>query len=163
MTTLSIRTLRLALLAAKQDNGTNWEHMRSTRSHQRQHEPNETPRHSATHTHLRGSNGGPPTAQSRPILHPQGPLVQASYSAQSPEGSFFRAEGSFFPVLIGKLIPKAHFYLFILPKAHFFGPKAHFSVLILPEAHFLRADDSFLCFLLLVPSRRLITENINGK
>ena len=29
--------------AAKQDNSTNWEHMRSTRSQQQQHEPNETP------------------------------------------------------------------------------------------------------------------------
>ena len=33
-----------------QDNWSNWDHMRCTRSHKRQHEPNETPRHSATHT-----------------------------------------------------------------------------------------------------------------
>ena len=33
-----------------QDNCSNWNHMRHTRSHKRQHEPNETPRHSATHT-----------------------------------------------------------------------------------------------------------------
>ena len=163
--------------AAKQDNGTNWEHMRSTRNHQRQHEPNETPRHSATHTHLYGSNGGPPTVQYRPILHPQGPLVQASYNAQSPEGSFFgpkahffgfnwkarHTEGSFlfiflpkahfsgrrltFSVLIGKRIPEAHVYLCVLPKAHLFLPKAHFLC---------------LCFWRLVPSRRLITKHING-
>ena len=33
-----------------QDNRSNWDHMRYTRSHKRQHEPNETPRH-APHTH----------------------------------------------------------------------------------------------------------------
>ena len=130
---------------AKQDNSTNWEHTRSTRSHQRQHEPNETQRHSATHTHLHGSNGGPPTAQSRPILLPQGPLVRASYNAQSPESSFLSDRRIIFTYrrlncsvcvhtkepkqpgrhhtktfslrffLISKLIPKTHFYSLFLP------------------------------------------------
>ena len=52
----------------KQDNCTNWKHMRTTRSHKRQHEPNETPRHSATHTHLRGSNNTPLVAKPHPLL-----------------------------------------------------------------------------------------------
>ena len=45
--------------------------MRHTRSHKRQHEPNETPRHSATHTHLRGSSNDPLTALDPPISLPQ--------------------------------------------------------------------------------------------
>ena len=44
-------------------------------------------------------------------------------------------------VFIGKLIPKAQYYLFILPKAHSFGTKAHSSVFLtlafgaFPTAH----------------------------
>ena len=56
---------------AMQDNRSNWDHMRYTRSHKRQHEPNETPRHSATHTHLRGSSNAPLTALDPPISLPQ--------------------------------------------------------------------------------------------
>ena len=44
--------------------------MRYTRSHKRQHEPNETPRLNATHTHQRGNNSAPLTAQHHPASLP---------------------------------------------------------------------------------------------
>jgi len=53
--------------AAKQDNCTNWKHMRTTRNQQRHHEPSETPRLNATHTHQRGSDNTP-LAKPHPLL-----------------------------------------------------------------------------------------------
>ena len=61
--------------AAKQDNCTNWKHMRTTRSQQRQYEPNETPRLNATHTHQRGNNSAALIAQHLPASLLQAPTT----------------------------------------------------------------------------------------
>ena len=85
-----------------QDNRSNWDHMRHTRSHKRQHEPNETPRHSATHTHLRGSSNAPLTALDPPISLPQASAAIGVHFRPKPEaeglaeGSSFLAKGSSF-------------------------------------------------------------------
>ena len=60
---------------AKQDNCTNWKHMRTTRSQQRQHEPNETPRLNATHTHQRGNDSAALIAQHLPASPLQAPTT----------------------------------------------------------------------------------------
>ena len=70
---------------AMQDNRSNWDHMRYTRSHKRQHEPNETPRHSATHTHLRGSSNAPLTALDPPISLPQTSAAIGVHFQPKPE------------------------------------------------------------------------------
>ena len=77
--------------------------MRYTRSHKRQHEPNETPRHSATHTHLRGSSNAPLTALDPPIsLSQASQPPSACTSGQSqrpkawPKAQVFFAKGSSF-------------------------------------------------------------------
>ena len=54
----------------EQDNCINWKHMRYTRNHKRQHEPNETPRHSAAHTHLRGNSSAQGTILGNPRHNP---------------------------------------------------------------------------------------------
>ena len=80
-----------------QDNRSNWDHMRYTRSHKRQHEPNETPRHSATHTHLRGSSNAPLTALDPPISLPQTSAAIGVHFQPKPEAEGLTeglAEGS---------------------------------------------------------------------
>ena len=82
-----------------QDNRSNWDHMRYTRSHKRQHEPNETPRHSATHTHLRGSSNAPLTALDPPISLPQTSAAIGVHFQPKPEAEGLTeglAEGSRF-------------------------------------------------------------------
>ena len=73
-----------------QDNRSNWDHVRHTRSHRRQHEPNGTPRHSATHTHLRGSSNAPLTALDPPISQPQASATIGVHFRPKPEGTILR-------------------------------------------------------------------------
>ena len=73
-----------------QDNWSNWDHMRHTRSHKRQHEPNETPRHSAAHTHLRGNSSAPLTALDPPISQPQASATIGVHFRPKPEGTILR-------------------------------------------------------------------------
>ena len=58
-----------------QDNCINWKHMRTTRSQQRQYEPNETPRLNATHTHQRGNISAALIAQHLPASLLQAPTT----------------------------------------------------------------------------------------
>ena len=81
--------------AAKQDNRSNWDHMRHTCSHKRQHEPIETPRHSATHTHLRGISRAPLTALDPPISLPQASAAIGVHFRPKPEAEGL-AKGSSF-------------------------------------------------------------------
>ena len=83
-----------------QDNWSNWDHMRHTRSHKRQHEPNETPRHSATHTHLRGNSSAPLTAQDPPISLPQASATIGVHFRPTPKARSLRAEGRTYTYLL---------------------------------------------------------------
>ena len=86
--------------AAKQDNCTNWKHMRTTRSQQRQYEPNETPRLNATHTHQRGNNSAALIAQHLPASLPQAPTTSEHHrparTKKIPKG---RSLGGYLDVL----------------------------------------------------------------
>jgi hypothetical protein len=85
----------LSHLETMQDNRSNWDHMRCTRSHKRQHEPNETPRHSAAHTHLRGNSSAPLTALDPPISLPQASAAIGVHFRPKPEAEGL-AKGSSF-------------------------------------------------------------------
>ena len=76
-----------------QDNRSNWDHMRHMRSHKRQHEPNEIPKDSATHTHLRGSSSAPLTALDPPISLPYASAAIGVHFRPKPEAESL-AKGS---------------------------------------------------------------------